>query len=198
MSRWTNGFLFKLGLFVCIWYEIAAELRLDGDTAFLVGAAMWGFGWFAVRMLGQAIGLLGPSNVGLLLQAALWAALFWWFAPSSLRAQPIIFEIGIVVMLMVVGGLARNQFERLRARHGEALWRAHSGALVAAVLGSLFLVMIALRQFGSVWPLIGYGLLLLLPFGFGWRLMPRASKARADAKVGDEASFRDAGLSEER
>lgn len=193
-----NRMLFKLGLFVCIWYEIAAELHLDGDTAFLVGAAVMGFGWFALRMLGQAIGLLGPSNVGLLLQAGLWAALFWWFAPLSLRAQPVIFEIGIVVMLIVAGGAARHQFERQHERFGDAMWRAHSGAVVVAILASLFLLMAALRHFGSVWPLVGFGLLLLLPFGFGWRMKLPASRARADAKVGDQETFRDAGLSEER
>jgi hypothetical protein len=124
--------------------------------------------------------------------------LFWWFAPATLRAQPVIFEIGAVVVLALAGARCRQQFEREYLLHGAAVWRAHSGVVVASLFGVLLILMMSLRHWGSLWPLVAYALLLGIPLGFGWRMVRPPSPDRPDAKVGNEETFRDAGLSEER
>lgn len=193
-----NQLIFKLGLFFCIWYEIAAELHLDGDTAFIVGIAAWFGCRFAVRIAAQAIGLLGPNVFGLILQVGLWMLLFWWFAPATIRAQPVIFVLGAVAVLALAGARCRQMFERQCSLHGSSVWRAHSGPVVAGILGLLLVCMMSLRHWGSLWPLVAYALLPGIPFSLGWRQVRSPSPDRPDAKVGNEEAFRDAGLSEER
>lgn len=190
--------IFKLGLFICIWYEIATELRIDGDTAFLVGIAAFCVSRFAVRIAGHALGMFGPSAFGLLVQTALWAVLFWCFTPTALRELPLLCDITAFTVLGIAGARSRQLFERERLLRGAEFWRVYSGVLVAGILGTLLIAMTSLRQSGSIWPLLAYVLLVLIPAGFGWRMVGPVSPERADAKVGDRDDFKAAGLSEER
>jgi hypothetical protein len=190
--------LFKLGLFFCIWLEIAAELHIDGDTALVIGIALWFAARFAVQIAAHALGLLGPTVFGLVVQGLVWIALFWWWAPAVLRALPWGFVLGGVGLIALAGAASRRGCERARTCHGENIWRAHSVAVVAVLLSAVALGMGASLRWYSLWPLAGYGLLLVLPFGVGWRMVPLLHDARVDARMGTAEGFRSAGYSEER
>lgn len=191
-------FWFKLGLFAFLWYEIAAELRLGGDQAFVIAVVVVGIGWFGLRMSGQLIAMLGPTMHRLLVGAVVWLILFWWFAPSALKALPVVVLLATAFGIAIAGARCRHWFELNRAKFDKAYLRDHSEAVLLAVFGPLGLTAFAFQAWGSLWPLFGYVLLPGLPFGFGWQLAGRLPHKRTDAKFGDEASFRDAGLSEER
>jgi hypothetical protein len=193
-----NRLFFKLALLVCLWYEIAVELHLDSNTAFFIAMLVVFGGWFALRMSGQLVGMLGPRTLSLLVYSVLWLVLFWWFAPSVLSSLPLVLIVFALVALAMIGARCRLVFERERALRGKKLFSDHSAAVVGVILGGLLLAMVSLRTWHSLWPLLGYLLLLGLPFGFGWRMGGMGSPERADAKLGDEETFRDAGLSEER
>jgi hypothetical protein len=187
--------LFKIGLFVCLWYEIAAELRLDGNTAFWVGLAVLVGLWVFVRVALQAIGLIGPYAFGLLMRSGLWLTLYWWMAPAWLAIQPWSYVVAALVLLVALGALSRRWIEREFVRHGEAIYRAYSAMTVLALLTTLGLAMWSMKTSGSLWPLIGYALLPVIPFHFGWGLITPRGPERSDARMGDEKSFRRAGFS---
>jgi hypothetical protein len=188
---------FKVGLFFCIWYEIAAELRLDGNTAFWVGlAALLGL-WVFVRVALQAIGLIGPYAFGLLMRSGLWLTLYWWMAPAWLATQPWSYVVAALVLLMALGALSRWWIEREFMRHGQAIYRAYSVTTVLALFSALGLAMWSMKTSGSLWPLIGYALLPVIPFHFGWGLISPRGPERSDARMGDEKSFRRAGFSKD-
>jgi hypothetical protein len=189
---------FKLGLLVCLWYEIAVELHLDSNTAFFVALLVVFGGWFALRMSGQFVGMLGPRTLSLLVHSVVWLVLFWVFAPSALLSLPLVLIAFVLFALAMIGARCRLVFERERALRGKKLFSDHSPLVVSVILSGLFIAMAALRTWHSLWPLIGYLALPGLPFGFGWRMGGMPSPDRVDAKLGDEETFRDAGLSEER
>jgi hypothetical protein len=111
---------------------------------------------------------------------------------------PLVLIAFALFALAMIGASCRLGFERERALRGKKLFSDHSALVVGVILGGLFLCMVALRTWHSLWPLVGYLLLPGLPFGFGWRMGGMPSPDRVDAKLGDEETFRDAGLSEER
>jgi hypothetical protein len=193
-----NRLFFKLALLVCLWYEIAVELHLDSNTAFFLAMLVVFGGWFALRMSGQLVGMLGPRTLSLLVYSVVWLVLFWAFAPGVLSSLPLVLIVFGLFALTMMGARCRVIFERERALRGKKLFADHSAVVVGVILGSLLLAMISLRTWHSLWPLLGYLLLPGLPFGFGWRMGGMASPDRADAKLGEEETFRAAGLSEER
>jgi hypothetical protein len=115
-----------------------------------------------------------------------------------LWAQPWGFVLGEIGLIALAGAASRRAFERERLRHGKNTWRVHSVAVVVALLGAVALGMGASLHWYSLWPLAGYGLLLYLPFGVGWRMVPLIQDARVDARMGEAKSFRAAGYSDER
>jgi hypothetical protein len=191
-------FWFKLVLFLCLWYEVAAELRLDGDRALLVTLAIIGLGWFLLRMSGSLIGMLGPTMHRLLVGTVIWLLLFWWFAPNALKALPVAVLLAMALGVAALGARCRHWFELNHHRIDKAYLRNHSEVVLLTVFGTLGLIAFSLEYWGSLWPLIGCVMLPGLPFGFGWQLASQLAHKRADAKFGDKASFRDAGISEER
>ncbi len=189
---------FRLGLFVVIWYELGVELRLHPDTAFFVTLALFvGFS-FARGIAGQIIGMIGPLTFGILLQAVLWIVLLWWLAPGVFHAMPFVFDLAIVLGLALVGARCRYLFEERRAKHGPVDLSEHSGVVLIAAASVLGACIFAMQRWGSLWPLLAYAALPLLPFSFGWRVGPSASADRPDARFGNADDFRDAGLSEDR
>jgi hypothetical protein len=189
---------FKLGLFVVSWYEVGAELGLHPDTAFLVTLALFvGFG-FARGIAGQIIGMIGPFTFGILLQAVLWIVLLWWLAPGVFHAMPFVFDLLIVLGLALVGARCRFLFEEHRAKHGPIELSEHSGLVLIVVFGALAACAFAMHRWGSLWPLLAYAALPVLPFSFGWRMGPLAAADRPDARFGSADDFRNAGLSEDR
>lgn len=190
-------FWFKLGLFFCIWLEVAAELHIGGEAALVSGIALWFAARFVVQIAGHVLGLLGPTVFGLCVQGLIWIALCWWWAPAVLWAQPWGFVLGGLGLIALVGAAGRRVFERERLRHGKNILRVHSVTVVAALFGAVALGMGASLGWYSLWPLVGYGLLLYLPFGIGWRIVPLVADARIDARMGSAKGFSDAGVSGE-
>jgi hypothetical protein len=188
----------KLVLFLCLWYEIAAELHLDGDRSFVLALVVVVLGWFGLRMSGHLIGMLGPNMHRLIVLLVVWLILFWWFAPAVLKALPVVFILAGALAIAVAGARCRHQFELHRHKLDKAYLREHSVVLVALVFAALVPIFFSVHRWGSVWPIIGYTLLPGLPFSFGWQMAVRVGPQRSDAKFGDKDAFRDAGLSEER
>ncbi|EJW10837.1 hypothetical protein A33M_3998 [Rhodovulum sp. PH10] len=185
-------------MFVVIWYELAIELGLGADTAFLATLGLMAIWWSGLRLVAQGITLMGPFTFGLLAQTAVWLVLFWWFAPAAFHALPLLFDLLIVLALALSGARCRFLYEAYRQSGRRFVPAEHSGLVLLVVFGGLAACMVSLRYWGSLWPLAGYALLPAIPFGFGWRMAPLAAPDRFDAKVGDADAFRDAGLSEER
>ena len=193
-----NRLLFKLGLFLFIWYEVAAEFCLSGDAAFVFGLIAFGVCAFAVRIAAHALGLLGPTTFGLLIQAVFWLGLFWWWAPPLVKAQPLMIVLGAAGLLGLGGCALRRFFDEAYARYGNNIWREHSTAVVIAVLAGLGACMVLSMRLHSLWGVAAYGLMVGLPVRLGWRMVPRLTDARADARMGTADGFRKAGYSEEQ
>jgi len=73
-------------------------------------------------------------------------------------------------------------------------------ALTLLVLGA-FPAWTSLKGGGAVvglWLFLALALLLGIPLSLGWTLVTRAGPRSADAKIGDFADLKDAGLSDER
>lgn len=188
----------KLALFLCLWYEVAAELHLDGDRSFVISLTIVALGWMALRMSGSLAGLLGPNVHRLLVGTVAWLMLFWWFAPPLLKAQPVVFVLAGAGAIAVGAAKFRHWFEAEGHKLGKAFLRDHSQYVVGGMVAGLSALFLSQQYWGSIWTVIGYALLPGLPFAFGWQMAELAKRARFDAKVGDEESFREAGMSEER
>lgn len=192
-----RNLVFKFSLFVVVWYEVAVEFRLGGDLAFMVTLALLGCCWLAWRMSLQAAGLLGPVTSGALLQGVLWIGLFWWLAPAVFQAVPFVFDLLIFAGLVLAGARCRFLYDDYRQQGRRIVLADHSEFVLIGAATLMTGCMLALRNWGSLWPLVGLALLPALPFAFGWRMAPVAAAARHDAKVGNSDAFRDAGLSDE-
>jgi hypothetical protein len=193
-----RGLAWKLGALVCLWYEVAVELHIDGTTAFFVALLVIAAGLFMLRLPSQLIGLIGPSTLALLVHGVAWLVVYFAVAPRVVTDLPLVLTLFAVAVLVMMGGQCRVMFEEQRRKYGREMWARHSGVITGAVLGVLFLAMVAVRQWHSIWPLVAYVLLPGLPFMFGWRMGPIAGQWRADAKFGSAKDFRSAGYSDER
>lgn len=193
-----HGWKLKAVLFFAAWYEVMAEMHLDGDTAFIVTAFAMFVGWLALRMRGELAAMLGPLTTGLLLRAGLWLLLLWWLSPSWLGGQPIVFQVIGFGMLVFAGGRARREFEARRTLLTKAELRKHSEWVLFVALGLPALAAMAWHAFGSAFVLLGYALLPGIPLQFGWQAAITARKTHTDARMGTDDSFREAGVSEER
>lgn len=193
-----RGLWFKLGLFLVLWYEVAAELRLDGDGSFLVAVLIIGMLWFGLRLAGQLLGMLGPNVQRFIVGLLAWLVLYWWFAPGALKALPLIYVLIGAGLLAIGTARIRHRLERYRPRlmrlrqHPRARW------VIAGVCLTFALALGGLHEAGYLWTLIGQALLPGLPVVFGWHMAGTVGAARADAQFGDPRGFRDAGLSEDR
>ena len=188
---------FKIGLFVCVWYEVGRQLGLDGDTAFVITAVALVGGWLAMRMAGQLAGMLGPLTAALLVRLPVWLVLIWCVAPPLLATQPMIFKVIVFGLIALLAARGRHVFEQHRNDFTKEWLRAHSELVVLTVLLVLAGAGVGMRFAGSLWPLVGYALLPGIPFGFGWRAANPKLRNRSDAKMGSADSFRAAGVSEE-
>ncbi|MCP3439801.1 hypothetical protein [Bradyrhizobium sp. CCGUVB14] len=177
---------------------MAAELHLDGDRSFVISLTIVALGWMALRMSGSLAGLLGPNVHRLLVGTVAWLMLFWWFAPPLLKAQPVVFVLAGAGAIAVGAAKFRHWFEAEGHKLGKAFLRDHSQYVVGGMVAGLSALFLSQQYWGSIWTVIGYALLPGLPFAFGWQMAELAKRARFDAKVGDEESFREAGMSEER
>ena len=186
-----------LGL-LAIWYALSVEIGVPGGAALYVGLFVVFVGWIAASLPGQLFRMLGPRTQSLLMHVFVWFVVFWWFTPPAIFDLPLPLHFFVLYALAMGGARARALFEREKLRLGAKLYAEHSGLLVASLLGGLLLVMVTLRTWHSLWPLIILALLPGIPFSFGWRMGSPESPERADAKLGDEETFRDAGLSEDR
>ena len=189
--------LFKLGLFLALWYECAVELHLGGIAAFVMALLVRsGFGMM-LWLPRQVIGLLGPRTVMILLQAALWVGLFWALAPAKLQAQPGWIHISGLVLLVLAGAKARELFERHRLARLADESSDYSLPIILMVLGGSAASVLSFTVWGGLWPFIGYLLLPGLPLRLGWQLMPPGSPERVDARFGNASAFRKAGVSDD-
>ncbi|NEV75906.1 hypothetical protein DYI24_02455 [Rhodopseudomonas sp. BR0C11] len=194
----VRGLAWKLGLLVCLWYEIAVELKINGTAAFLVAMLVIAGGLFVLRLPSQLAGMIGPSTLALMVHGVAWLVVYFAVAPRAVTDMPLVLTLAAVAALVMMGGQCRMLYERERRKFGREVWARHSTVITGAVLGVLFLGMVAIRQWHSIWPLVAAVLLPGLPFMFGWRMGPIAGQWRADAKFGSAKDFRKAGFSEER
>jgi len=193
-----KGLAWKLGALVCLWYEIAVELKIDGTTAFFVALLVIAAGLFLLRLPSELSAMLGPRTIALLAHGVAWLLVYFAVAPRVVTDMPLVLVLMAVAALVMMGGQCRALYERERRKFGKDVWNRHSGVITGVVLGGLFLGMVAIRQWHSIWPMVAYVLLPGLPFMFGWRMGPIAGQSRPDAKFGKAKDFRAAGYSEER
>lgn len=188
---------FKIGLFVCVWYEVGRQLGLDGDSAFVVTAIVWVGGWLALRMAGQLAGMLGPLTAALVVRLPIWLVVVWCVAPPVFATQPVVFKVVAFGLMAFLGARGRHVFEQRRADFTKEWLRQHSEVVVVAVLLVLACAGACLRLNGSFWPLVYYALLPGIPLSFGWRAAVAPLRGRSDARMGNAEGFRAAGMSEE-
>jgi hypothetical protein len=198
MEEIMRSIWLKLALFLFLWYEIAAELRLDGDRSFVLSVVIVCVGWFMFRMSGSLVTLFGPNTQRLVIGTVVWLALFWWFAPPVLKAQPIVFVLAGAAGIAVGAARFRHWLNGGGRILCERKLREHSSLAVGTMLAALSALFLSQQFWLSIWSVVGYVLLLGLPFGFGWQMAELAAARRFDAKVGKEEEFRNAGYSEER
>jgi hypothetical protein len=187
---------FKLMLFLGLWHEIAGQFRLGPDAAFLLTMFVFYGGWLAQRFIGEFAGMPEELTAALAVRGIIWIVLFCWLAPDFLRALPWSFIVAGLVAIVLTGMRCREQIEHYGYRWGRELCHAHSEATVGVVSALLSLAYFSQQFWGSILPLVGYVALVGLPFSFGW-MGGAAVEPRYDASLGDEDTFRDAGVSDE-
>jgi hypothetical protein len=188
----------KFAVLLGIWYQLSTAIGIDGGAALYIALLVVFVGWLATSLPGQVFRMLGPRTQSLVVHGVVWLVVFWWFTPSAIFDLPLVLHGFMLYALARAGARARVVYERERLRLRDKLYAEHSGLVVAGLFGGLLLVMMALRTWHSVWPLIVCALLPGIPISFGWRMGAPESPERAEAKVGDTEDFRDAGLSDER
>jgi hypothetical protein len=188
----------KFAVLLGIWYEVSTIVGINGGAALYIALLVVFVGWLATSLPGQVFRMLGPRTQSLVVHGLIWLFIFWWFTPAAIFDLPLVLHGFVLYVLAMAGARARRVYERERSRLREKLYAEHSGLIVAGLFGGLLLVMMALRTWHSVLPLLLCALLPGIPFHYGWRMGAPESPERADAKVGDAEDFRAAGLSEER
>ncbi|MHB8267433.1 hypothetical protein [Bradyrhizobium sp.] len=188
----------KFTVLVGIWYELSMALGINGGAALYIALLVVFIGWLATSLPGQVFRMLGPRTQSLVVHGLIWLFIFWWMTPPAIFELPLALHGFVLYALALAGARARRVYERERSRLREKLYAEHSGLIVAGLFGGLLLVMMALRTWHSVLPLLLCALLPGIPFHYGWRMGAPDSPERADAKLGDAEDFRNAGLSEER
>jgi hypothetical protein len=154
-------------------------------------------GWLAIKMLGHATARLGKKAWLLILQLAVWYALFLWLVPADPNNKILILW-GVGTLLGFAGAGARlihERFPRVRAVMEGTSPRALALACITGALGSglhgsgfwlgLFATLIAC-------------LLAAIPFYYGWHLAEPLPRGQHDARFGTGESYRKAGMSDER
>jgi hypothetical protein len=188
----------KFAVLLGIWYQISLAIGMNGGAALYVGLLIIFVGWVATSLPGQVFRMLGPRTQSLVVHGLIWLFVFWWMTPPAIFDLPLLLHGFVLYALAMAGARGRRVYERERSRLREKLYAEYSGLVVAGLFGGLLLLMVALRTWHSVLPLLLIALLPGIPFHFGWRMGTPESPERADAKLGEAEDFRDAGLSEER
>lgn len=197
MPREPKPWVWKIGLFIVLWHEMAAQFRFGADAAFLASAlTVWGV-WYAHQFARDIAPMSDPLLAALIARGVLWLVLWIWQAPPILSAQPISFLVIAFVLLAFIGGRCRRMFDWERVEVVKPVLRENSEIVAGTAMGLVTIAALAHTWWGSVLPLAGYGALIGLPVSVGWMAAGPATETRFDARFGSEDAFRDAGVSDD-
>jgi len=187
--RWL---LIKLGLFLCVWYEVSAELGIGGGTAFAMTLLVCGAGLMLLRLPGQVLSILGPPAVLVIGPVVVWAGLAWWLMPGVFPAYPVLTLIAALV-LALTGAATKYAVSRYPS------WFARRWLMLRGLMSPLGMILVELADQWRMSPLSLAAVIVLvgMPLRLGWRFIPPLSPHKFDAKMGDGESFRRAGFSDE-
>jgi hypothetical protein len=182
----------KLGLFLCIWYEVSAELGIAGGTAFAVTLLVCGACMMLLRLPGQILSIIGPRALVLAGPVIVWAGLAWWLMPNVVSAYPALAMIAAAVLALAGAAVryAVSRYPRWFAGHLPML----RGGIVP---GIGLLLGLANQHATGLLSLAVIAVLIGMPLRLGWRFIAPASPHKFDAKMGDADGFRRAGFSDE-
>lgn len=182
----------KLGLFLCVWYEVSVELGLSGATGLLATLLVCGAGVMLLRLPLQVLSLMSPRMIAWGAPLAIWMGLAWWLFPRAVASYPTL-ALSVAALLAITGAAARY----VVARYPQAVQR-HTPmfrGLVTPLASSLF-GLAGQTETG----LLGLVVVLVLagmPLRLGWRFVGPVPPAKFDAQMGEERSFRGSGFSDE-
>jgi len=187
-----RGLLIKIGLLLCVWYEVTAELGLTPGMALLVTLLICGAALMLLRLPAQLLSLAGPRAIVALGPLLVWGALAWWLWPGVVTAYPALAVLTAVILALLGAGshyVVSRYPERFAKRvpllRGTIIPMACVGLALAAQWPWTFLpALVAIVVIG-------------LPLRLGWRFIGPVSPDRFDAKMGDAGSFRRSGFSKD-
>jgi hypothetical protein len=184
--------LWKIGLFVAAWYEVAVELGLDSGSAFVLTLGLIGAALTVFRLPAQLLQLYGPRLAILAGPVLIWLTLAWWVMPGGFLRHPVL-ALGLAGLLTLVGAAARYAWTRHRV---EAERRVDQVKQLIVPIAMFVLQ----ETLGSSWELISAAAMVVLvamPMRLGWVLIGPVPAERVDAKMGEAEWFRRAGMSDE-
>ena len=184
--------LFKLILFLCVWYEVSVELGLNGSTAMVVALLVCGGGMMLLRLPFQILSMLGPRAAVLVAPLAVWIGLMWWLMPGTFTAFPALALVA-AAGLALIGAAAHYAISRY------PLWFARIEPMLRASISpvaSILLGIVAQLQSGLLSLLVTV-IVIAMPLRLGWRFIGPVSPHKFDARMGDAEGFRRAGFSDD-
>jgi hypothetical protein len=187
-----RGLLLKVGFLLAIWYEVAAELRVGGGTAFVITLLGLCTLMMLVRLPGQVLAMIGPTMFQFIAPMIVWVGLAWWLMPTAFTSFPALALI--FAGLLATIGAATHYLVTCYPQWFETRWPMIKGAVSPLGCGVLWLA----NHFAiGALSLIVMAALLLMPLRVGWRFIAPATAERFDAKMGNHENFRRDGYSDE-
>jgi hypothetical protein len=188
-----RGLLLKVGFLLAIWYEVAAELRVGGGTAFVITLLGLCTLMMLVRLPGQVLAMIGPTVFQFVGPILVWFALASWLMPRAVTSFPALALLA--AGLLTTAGAAIHYLVTHYPQWFEPRWPMIQGAVSPLGCGVLW----AANHFAiGILSLFVIAALLLMPLRVGWRFIAPATAERYDAKMGNHESFRRDGYSDER
>lgn len=182
----------KLGLFLCVWYEVSVELGLSGGTAMVVTLIVCGAGLMLLRLPGQILSMLGPRAIVLVGPLAVWIGLAWWLMPDTLTGYPalVLMAAAFLALAGAAAHYAVSRYPTWFARR-QPMLRGFISPGLSILVGLAHQLPLGLLSLAVIAVLVG------MPLRLGWRFIGPVSPHKFDAKMGDGDSFRRAGFSDD-
>ena len=182
--------LIKIGLFLCLWYEVSVELGLSQGTAFALTLMICGAGLMVLRLPGQLLAMLGPQAIAWVGPGVIWFGMAWWLMPNAVGSYPGLTLVSGTLLALAGAGLhyTVSRYPAWFARRNHML----RGSIVPVICVLLGLFQAFATSF-LTFPVIA--LLMGMPLRFGWRFIGPAAPHKFDARMGDYETFRRDGFS---